>query len=175
MGKRGIRVLLVTLITCIDGMLKAFQCVWQSGTASVTPRSSVCSASFSFTSFITSPGNTQRPLLLAVLAALCLPDVQVPSPPPINTRLISQQKPAANLQIPFYTPVKQSPSAVWLCPTRAVLHWSCALRALGEHKWQQMSQDVPDALTKFNLAYTYMVTTRRSCWHRLSRLLFTCL
>lgn len=145
-----------------------FQAAWQIGMALVTPHSNPCSASFSFTSFIKSPGNTHKPLSAACPHRfLSLLDVQVPSNPPINTLLISQQKPAVNLKIPFTipgnfkipfsTPVKRWLWAVWLCST-------CDT-APGEQKWQQMSQEMPPSLPRVNLGSSYTVTTRGSYWH----------
>lgn len=90
--------------------------------ALVTPHSNTCSASFSFTSFIKSPGNTHKPLPPGrPHRFLSLLDVQVPSNPLINTLLLSQQKPALNLKIPFSIPEKKIPLALWLCTTRDVL------------------------------------------------------
>lgn len=103
-----------------------FQAAWQIGMALVTPHSNPCSASFSFTSFITSPGDTHKPLSPGCPHRfLSLLDIQVPSHPPINTLLMSQHKPAVNFKIPFSIPVKRWPWAVWLCTARAVLHGSC--------------------------------------------------
>lgn len=99
---------------------------------------------------------------------LCLLGVQVPSHPSINTLLITQQKPAMNLKIPFSIPVRRSLWALWLCTTRAVLHGSCDT-APGEQKWQQMSQEMPPSLPRINLGSSYTVTTRGSYWHVTSR------
>lgn len=153
-----------------------FQAAWQIGMALVTPHSNTCSASFSFTSFINSPGNTHKPLSPGCPHRfLSLLDVQVSSHPPINTLLISQQKPALNLKIPFSLPVKRWPWAVWLCTTRAVLHRSCDT-APGEQKWQQMSQEmsqeVPPSFPRVNLGSSYTVTTRGSYWHVTSGVFF---
>lgn len=146
-----------------------FQATWQIGMALVTPHSNTRSASFSFTSFIESPGNTHSLSLLLVLTdfSACWM-FRCPLTSLINTLLITQQKPAVNLKIPFSIPVKRCPWAVWLCTTRAVLHGSCDT-VPGEQKWQQMSQEMPPSLPRVNLGSSYTVTTRGSYWHVTSR------
>lgn len=110
-----------------------FQAAWQIGMALVTPHSNTCSASFSFTSFIKSPGNTHKPLSPGCphrFFSACWM-FRCPLIPPINTLLISQQKPALNLKIPFSVPVKRSPSG-----SLAVHKEGCAPGELWQCCWR---------------------------------------